>query len=67
MSEKNMVHNADCKNEAHDNHLCFLIYEGFHLQNKEAYKAIVKDAAFRCQNCGRTAKKAANLCAPIAL
>jgi len=61
------THNMSCKEEGHDEHLCFLMYDGFHLRNKEAYKELVQNACFRCQNCGRTAKNDINLCAPIRL
>ena len=64
---KETGYNKDCKEGAHKEHLCFLMYEGFHFSNKDAYKALVKDAEYRCQNCGRTAKSAANLCAPVKL
>ncbi len=67
MPDEKMTHNEDCKTDKHNEHLCFLMYEGFHLKNKEAYKQMVQDANYRCQNCGRTAKRAENLCVPIEL
>lgn len=67
MAEAKMAHNSDCENPQHDKHLCFLMYEGFHFSNREAYKALVQDAQFRCQQCGRTAKDSASLCMPEAL
>jgi hypothetical protein len=67
MAEERMAHNEKCGSDGHNEHLCFLMYEGFHLKNKEAYKQMVQDAQYRCQNCGRTAKSEENLCAPIAL
>ncbi len=67
MTEKQMEHNSECKNEGHDKHLCFLMYEGFHLSNPKEYKEMVQNAQFRCQNCGRTASKSEYLCDPIAL
>jgi hypothetical protein len=51
----------------HKEHLCFLMYQGFHFKNKDEYKQLVQDAQFRCQNCGRTAKSADNLCEPVEL
>jgi hypothetical protein len=60
-------HNTQCGGEAHHEHLCYLQYEGFHFADKAAYKALVQDAQFICRNCGRTAKSADNLCAPVAL
>ena len=66
MDEK-ISHNQSCTKELHKEHLCFLMYEGFHLKNKEQYKELVQDAQYRCQNCGRTAKEAGNLCEPVEL
>jgi len=60
MAEEKATHNQDCQSDVHNKHLCFLMYEGFHLKDKEAYKQIVQDAQFRCQNCGRTAKSETN-------
>ncbi len=67
MAEKKIQPNTNCKSEGHNKHLCFLMYEGFHYNNPEAYKEIVQDARYRCQNCGRTAKSKENLCDPVAL
>ena len=67
MDEKKTGHNEECGNEQHTNHLCYLQFEGYHYAHKPEYKALVQDAQFICQNCGRTAKSAANLCAPQAL
>ncbi len=65
--EKSARHNQDCKDEKHREHLCFLQYEGYHYGHRAEYKALVQDAQFLCQNCGRTAQSAENLCAPVAL
>ena len=67
MTEEGMSHNKSCTSDVHDEHLCFLMCEGLHYKDKEAYKAIVQDAQYRCQNCGRTAKSEKNLCEPVAL
>ena len=65
--ETTMQHNADCANDKHNEHLCYLQYEGYHLSNRPEYKALVRDARYICRNCGRTAGRAANLCDPIEL
>jgi len=67
MAEKQMEHNAACESEGHNKHLCHLMYEGFHLSHPQEYKEIVRNADFRCQNCGRTANESEALCEPIAL
>lgn len=59
--------NPECKSESHSKHLCYIVSQGFHLSNSEEYKALVKDAEFKCQTCGRLAKSADNLCEPVKL
>ncbi len=61
------AHNKSCSPDGHDQHLCFLMYEGFHLSQPEKYKELISDPGYRCQNCGRTAKAEANLCDPVKL
>jgi hypothetical protein len=67
MAEEKREHNTNCHVDGHDKHLCFLMYDGFHYKNKEAYKALVDRAEHRCQKCGRTANSDASLCEPAAL
>lgn len=67
MAREEASHNAACDADGHDRHLCFLMYEGFHYSHKDEYRKLVQDAHFRCQNCGRTAKSADNLCAAVEL
>ncbi len=67
MIEKAVAHKDDCDDPQHDKHLCYLMYEGFHFQNPEAYKELVQDAHFRCQQCGRTARSRDSLCMPEGL
>ncbi len=62
-----MQDNPECKSEQHKKHLCYLMLDGFHLSNPAEYKAIVQDAQYRCQSCGRTAKSSDDLCDPVAL
>ena len=67
MDENKIEHNAECKSEDHNSHLCHLMYEGFHFSSPQEYKEIVQYAQFRCQNCGRTAKNNSQLCNPVSL
>ncbi|MHC4882248.1 MAG: hypothetical protein ACYTFX_05780 [Planctomycetota bacterium] len=67
MAETKLEHNAGCKDVDHKSHLCYLMYEGFHFDHPAEYKAIVQDAQFRCQNCGRTAHKRDQVCHPVPL
>lgn len=65
MSQEQVNHNAECGTPAHNEHLCFLMYEGFHLSNSQDYKQLVRNAEYRCQGCGRTAARQENLCDPV--
>lgn len=56
--------NKQCDPEMHKKHLCYLIYEGKHYSQAEEYKKLVDEGNYICQNCGRTAKSADNLCSP---
>lgn len=67
MAEKQIEQNVACQSEGHDEHLCHLMYDGFHFKHPEEYKEMVQDAQFRCQNCGRTANRPEHLCEPIEL
>ena len=67
MTQKTIQENSDCASENHGTHLCHLMFEGFHFSHPQEYKEMVQDAQFRCQNCGRTAKKSEQLCEPIEL
>jgi hypothetical protein len=61
------AHNTQCKEAAHDEHLCYLQFDGYHYSNRAEYKALVQDAQFICRNCNRTAQRGENLCAPDGL
>jgi hypothetical protein len=67
MTEPKLPHNEDCEQDNHHQHLCYLMYEGFHYSHPEEYKGMVQDAHFRCRNCGRTACEASMLCDPVSL
>jgi hypothetical protein len=43
------------------------MYDGFHFTHPAEYKAMVQDAQYRCQNCGRTAHQRDQLCNPAPL
>jgi len=63
---KNKVQHC-CDSELHTEHLCYLLSQGFHLENAEAYLALVQNPHFRCSHCGRTAGARRNLCLPTPL
>jgi DNA replicative helicase MCM subunit Mcm2 (Cdc46/Mcm family) len=49
----------------HDEHLCYLVNMGYIETSIDDYKALVKDAKFVCEKCGRAANSNENLCRPI--
>jgi hypothetical protein len=51
----------------HQVHLCYLANVGYHAQNTQEYKSLVRDPQFMCKHCGRVAKDKKNLCVPIKL
>jgi hypothetical protein len=51
----------------HSEHLCYFISQGFHLTDEQEFRALIKDAKYRCNHCGRHAKSDANLCVPVPL
>lgn len=63
-TEKTVDHNQACATGDHDEHLCYLQFKGYHYSNQAEYKELVADAQYLCRNCGRTAARAENLCAP---
>ena len=57
-------HNLECKSELHEQHLCYIISQGFHLSDEQEYRALVENAEHKCAHCGRVAKSSDNLCVP---
>lgn len=58
---------SECDTELHTRHLCYIISQGFNLSDEQEYRALVENARYRCDHCGRTAKSDANLCVPVPL
>jgi ATP-dependent Clp protease ATP-binding subunit ClpA len=65
--QESVKHNLECKSESHGQHLCYIISQGFHLSDEEAYRNLVKAPKFKCQHCGRVANSDKNLCRPVTL
>jgi hypothetical protein len=40
----------DCGSEFHDEHLCYIISQGFNLTDEQGYRALVENPAFRCNH-----------------
>jgi hypothetical protein len=56
-----------CDIELHAEHLCYLLSQGFHLDDPEAYQALIQNPRFRCGHCGHVAAGQKNLCRPVSL
>ncbi len=67
MTDEISSSDSGCDSPSHEQHLCYMISQGFNLTDQEEYKALVKDPQFSCQKCGRAAKREINLCKPIKL
>lgn len=67
MADEYTQHNAECKSEHHDEHLCYIISQGFHLSDPQEFNELVNEPRFKCQHCGRVAKSDKNLCKPTEL
>lgn len=67
MIEEKMTNNESSASDVNYEHLCFLICDGFYETDKEAFKAMVQDAQYRCAICKRTAKNEKHLCDPVPL
>jgi len=61
MAETPMPHSG------HEKHLCYLNNLKVQLNSPDEYKALVKNAQFMCENCGRAAVSEKNLCKPVRL
>ncbi|MBN1804848.1 MAG: hypothetical protein JW837_06325 [Sedimentisphaerales bacterium] len=54
----------ECKRDEHAGHLCRFVSYGYHVNNEEDYKNLVKEPRYKCCSCGRTANIEQNLCRP---
>ena len=67
MLQETLKSKSICDSELHDEHLCYIRSQGFHLTNEQEYKALVENAKYMCTHCHRTARSADNLCVPVLL
>ena len=58
---------SPCDSSEHGMHLCALADKYFHVNSPDKFKAMVLDAEFKCQFCGRTANDGNRLCYPVPL
>ena len=50
-----------------DQHLCYLVSQGFHLSDEREFQALINKPRFQCRHCKQIANRAKNLCMPIEL
>jgi len=67
MLTKEIQPNAECREELHLEHLCYITSQGFHLSDEHEYKTLVNEPRFLCCRCGRIANSSRNLCVPTEL
>ncbi len=67
MAKEDLQINSGCQTELHDQHLCYIISQGFNLTDEQEYKVLVEDARYICNHCKRKAKSDTNLCVPTPL
>ena len=67
MLQETLTYNSTCDSELHNQHLCYIRSQGFHLTNEQEYEALVEDVKYMCNHCYSTAKSAGNLCVPVLL
>jgi len=67
MLQETLTYYSTCDSELHNQHLCYIISQGFHLTNEQEYETLVEDVRYMCNHCYRTAKSADNLCVPVLL
>ena len=57
----------ECKSDEHTKHLCKFVSFGYHVNNEEDYKALIKEPKYKCYFCGHTASLEESLCNPVKL
>jgi hypothetical protein len=67
MLQETLTTNSICDSELHDQHLCYIRSQGFHLTDEQEYNALVEDPKYFCTHCHHSARSADNLCVPVLL
>jgi hypothetical protein len=65
-----LIHNKshkECKSDEHTKHLCHFVSYGYHVNNEDNYKDLVKEPRYKCNFCGCTANLEESLCNPAKL
>jgi len=67
MTTEAFENNSGCESSSHEQHLCYIISQGFHLTDETEYQSLIKYPKFKCQKCNRLAASEINLCKPAKL
>ena len=67
MLQETLKNDSICDSELHNEHLCYIRSQGFHLTNEQEYSALVEEVKYMCEHCHRTARSGDNLCVPVLL
>jgi hypothetical protein len=67
MNSKTEITHMQNNNGFLEEHLCYILSQGFHLGDKQSYLALIAVPNFRCNHCGKQASRKRNLCVPMEL
>ena len=65
MAEEKLQHNPNCKSDSFEEHLCYIVSQGFHISEPEKFEALTAQPEFKCRHCGRVANSEKKLCEPV--
>ena len=67
MPEISNLPKGPCNGSEHNQHLCVLTKEYFHVYKADKFRKMVENPGFKCQFCGHTSNNSENLCFPVEL
>jgi hypothetical protein len=67
MNGKTIIIEKQSRYGTPEEHLCYIVSQGFHLTDAQNYSALIAKPKFHCNHCGRQAASTRNLCVPIEL
>ncbi|MFC1633310.1 hypothetical protein ACFL5Z_00600 [Planctomycetota bacterium] len=67
MNGRTILLEAQSSNELSEEHLCYIVSQGFHITDEQSYLELIAEPRFSCNHCGRQAADDKNLCVPMEL
>lgn len=67
MLKTSKIDDLKCHCPTHNQHLCYLVSQGFNLSDKEEYQSLLSEPAYKCGKCKLPAHSDKNLCMPVSL